>query len=386
MLLTELREFTDADFRSLAEIEDDVCLSIFIPNAGGEQASLGHGAASLKNLFRQASAELDGANLPPAEMDDFMEPVKDLLVAPIWHGTEQSVAAFRTRQGFHSFFVPQSVQPRAVAGKRFFLKPLIPSLTRTRRYYVIALSDNAVRIFHCREADCVELHSAKIPGGLEEAVGARSFAPSLQAHSSRASGKHVLTYHGHSGPVEDIHENRLIYCQFVDSAFDELIGQSEEPLVVAAVKELFFDFRRVSKYPHLLDEPIPGNPDRLTPAVLHEAAQKIVDSDGQKQLANALLRYTEMRATPWASDNAESIFRAAYEGRIRTVFIAEDAEIWCSSDQLIGSVAIGEQGPGREELLNLIVAQTLRHGGLAYSLPLDSMPSRKPVAAEFRTL
>jgi hypothetical protein len=382
----EITEFTSADFRSLAEVKEPVCLSLFIPHAGGEQAALAHSTPAIKDLLRQAEEALRARAVHSAEIHEWLAPLQDLFATDLWHGTAQGLAIFRTRRSFRPFFVPLRVASRVVVGDRFFLKPLTSCLTRIRRYYVLAISDNAARLFHCRDAECTELNSDKLPGSLEEALSTRDFSSRLQGHTSKASTRKVITYHGHSAPIEDVHENRRIYCRQVGAVMRELIGQSSEPLVLACVKELFVEFQQVNTYLHLASEPIAGNPDRLSPADLHEAAQKIVDSEAQKQIAQAVAQYTELQDTNQTTANAEAILEAAVNGRVRTVFVAEDAEMWGTLDQSPGAtrLAIGSQGFEHEEFLNRIAIQTVTHGGIAYTLPLASMPSGKPVAALFR--
>lgn len=173
----EIREFTGADFRSLAAVEQTVCLSMFVPNAGGEQAALAHGVPALKDLFRQAEKALLVRGVQSAEIDKWLGPLDRLLVPDLWRGTEPAVAVFRTRSSFYSFFVPARIASRVIVGNHFFLKPLIPGLTRVRRYYVLAISDNAARLFHCRDTECTEVHSEKMPGSLKEALPQRTFHP-----------------------------------------------------------------------------------------------------------------------------------------------------------------------------------------------------------------
>src|SRR6185312_16467440 len=99
--------------------------------------------------------------------------------------------------------------------------PLIPSLIHARVYYILAISDNRARLFRCQYAECTELLSDKLPTSLEDALASKDFSRRLQGHSSRASGRRVLTYHGHSAPVEEIHENRRTYCHMLSSAVQE---------------------------------------------------------------------------------------------------------------------------------------------------------------------
>lgn len=308
------------------------------------------------------------------------------MTGGLWHGTQQGLVIFCASGSLHAFFVPRCLPSRVIVGNRFFLKPLIACLTRIRQYYVLAISDKAVRLLHCRGAESTEVHSEKLPASLEAAVSSRNFSRGLQGHTSKASGRKVLTYHGHSAPVEQIHENRRMYRHQIDTTVRQLIGQSSEPLVLACVKELFAEFQQIHTYPHLVNEPIIGNRDRLSPSELHKTAQQILGSETRKQVVQAAAECKELQDTDQASVDAEAIIEAALQGRVGTVFIADDAEMWGTVHRATGAtkVAIGDPNPEREELLNLVAIQTVTHGGIAYALPLASMPSSKPAAALFR--
>lgn len=177
-----------------------------------------------------------------------------------------------------------------------------------------------------------------------------------------------------------------MYCRRLNAAVHEFIGQSREPLVLACVHSLFIQFQQISTYPHLASEPIVGNPDRLSLSELHDAAQSIVDSETQQEIAKAVTEYTDLQHTQQASADAETIAEAACKGRISTVFVANDAEIWGTPDRSTSAIklAVGNESPERDEFLNRIAIQTVMHGGIAYTLPLASMPCRKPIAALFR--
>jgi hypothetical protein len=77
----EIREFTSTDFHSLAGIEESVCLSMFVPNAGGDQAALAHSKPALKDLLRQADDALRATGVQPAEVCEWLAPLENLLAS-----------------------------------------------------------------------------------------------------------------------------------------------------------------------------------------------------------------------------------------------------------------------------------------------------------------
>jgi hypothetical protein len=382
---SNLKELTAEDFLSLSKIERHYCLSIFIPNAGGRNVSLLHSIPAIKDLLRQAGDQLAAQHVPAGAREECLVSLKAFFTRQLWHGREQTIVAFVADGNPHAFYVPLELPLRVVAGKHFFLKPLISQLSRTRRFYVLAISDNFARLFHCDGTECTEVHLTNFPTSLHEALSSRDYSGSLQAHVSKASGDRIVIYHGHSAPVEDVHENRRMYCRDVNTSIHKLLSESGEYLVLACVKELFSEYQQVNSYHGLLRTPIAGNPDRLAPEELHRAGQQIVDSRTHEQTLEAL-RACMDASSPRTSENAEEIFSATVAGRVMSLFVADDAEMWGSIERSGDSprLVMGNEGPEREELLNLMAIETVKHGGTVYSLPLQSMPSAKPVAALFR--
>jgi hypothetical protein len=379
-------QFRLSDFFLLAKVEEPQCLSVSIPNAGGHDASLAHSEPALRGLLRTIRELLEAKGMPGLEIVDFIAPIQTLLSSSLWHGTEGSVVVFRSPSTFHYFSASFALPLRAVLDTRFFLKPLISYLKRIERYYVLAVSDNVAKLFHCNNSECVELSGDTLPVSLKEALGSRDFSPSLQGHVSGSSGKRFVTYHGHSAAVDDTHENRTMYCRQLAAGIHDTIGISGEPLILACVNNLFAEYQQVNRSPHLLAEHISGNPDRLTAPALHRAAQEIIESESRKANDKALSQYMDVQGTENTSDTAAVILESASEGQVRYAFIASDAEMWARIDRSNGSLrlSVGNEAPEHEELLNLIALETVRHGGVAHLLPLASMPSNKPVAALFR--
>ena len=387
MVSTTIEEFTGTDFRSLAKVERPACVTFLIPNAGGEQASLAHSIPSINALFRQAEELLGHRGFEENATKALLAPIEKVLIDPdCWGGTERSVVVFAADEMCRWFVAPLMLRSRVLIGNHFYLRPLLPSLVRQRQYHILAMSENIVRLFSCRNEQCVEIHSEDLPGSLKEALSSKDFSSSLQAHSSGAGSQHRLTYHGHATAVEEVHKNRVTYCRYLDAAIKPLIGTSELPLVLACVKEFVPAFREVSTYSNLLPQAIIGNPDRLTPAFLHEAAQTIVDSKTKEEMQNAVAQYTNLQSSGLASCDAEAVLQYALDGLVRTAFVAEDAEMWGSLERSDGKlkIAVSSESPQHEEMLNLIAIQTVTHGGLVYALPLASMPDEKPAAAILR--
>jgi hypothetical protein len=266
------KELMEADFRSLAKVEDAQCLSFFV------EASPENSTRTLKALLLEARDRLGRRGLDSQAMSAQLAPVEPFLREPnLSLGAGQTFLALSSKDVFCSYVVPLTIRSRLVLDNRFCLKPLLPYLAMQQRYYVLAISENAARLFRCENQECREIHNDGLPASLKEALSSRDFSGSLQAHSSGVPGHRALTYHSHSGPVEEVHKNRVMYCRQLSAAMERLLGKSGDLLILACVKEFVPAFTDVNRYANLAPEAILGNPDRLSAKEIQMASQEIVN-------------------------------------------------------------------------------------------------------------
>lgn len=257
-ILIEAKELTEADFRSLANVERPLCLSLFVGFLPEQNKSI------IKALLREAYIKLS-QHLGAQTASSLLAPMQSLLHQPdLWPGVGQTLAAFLSDGVFCTFIAPLTLKPRLVVDNRFYLKPLLPCLIRPAHYHVLAISENVARLFSCANQECHEMRSADFPCSLRNVLGARDFSNNLQAHSSGVPGRNPLTYHGHSGPIEEVHQNRILYCRHISAAIERQLGKTGSPLILACVAEYVPAYREVNHYAQLMQEAILGNPDRLS--------------------------------------------------------------------------------------------------------------------------
>jgi hypothetical protein len=82
-----------------------------------------------------------------------------------------------------------------------------------------------------------------------------------------------------------------------------------------------------------------------------------------------------------ASDVAEML-GAAVDGRIASLVLAEDAEVWGIYDPTTRNTAVGDAGG--EDLLNFVAVETWRHGGDVYFAPATLAVFEGPATALLR--
>jgi hypothetical protein len=268
-------------------------------------------------------------------------------------------------------------------GNAFSILPLLPLLSGDGRFFVLAFSQNAVRLLQGTRDHIHEIDLQGMPHDMAEALVTHDTDEPLTYHARRTSGgTWGAIFEGHGVGIDDFKDDLLLYFQQVDRALHPLLRQEKSSLVLASVDYLQPIYRRANTYAHLLDRGIHGNPDRLSDQQLHNLAWPIVSPLFEKARQDAQARYRELASTEHASANPEAIVTAAYQGRVETLFVGQDKPLWGILDPATGHV---ERHPDRSlgdmNLADLAAAHTLKHGGTVYASPQKDLPLQKELAA-----
>ena len=379
--------------QTLMETQNGPCISLFMPTdrtgMEGQQDQL-----RIRRLIREAESLVrDKEHLHSAQVEDLLEPLRALLGnQQFWLHASDGLAIFRSPKAFRSFRLPSSFKEQVVVGDHFYLKPLLPLLTYNGRFYILALSQNAVRLLECTHYSVNELKLPEpVPTSLAEFLRGEERENDLQSHSSASfgtvgkGGRHPAIFHGQGVGTDDAKDDILRYFQHIDRGLHDLLRDETAPLVLAGVEYLFPIYQQANSYPHLLEQGIAGNPDKLKAETLRGKAWPIVEPVVLQARQEAAALYRDLGSTERTSRNTSEIVSAAYYGRVASLFVARDHEQWGTFDPATGTLQVHEQAqPGDEDLLDLAATQTLLHGGVVYAVEQTSMPDDAALAAVFR--
>ena len=360
-------------------------VSLFLPThrAGPE---IQQDPIRLKNLLKQAESQLTTEGTRSSEARELLAPAAALLEdAAFWRHQDEGLAIFRSRDSFRVFRLPAPVQEFVSVADRFYVKPLLPLLVNDARFYILALSQKAVRLLECSRDHLHEIDLPGVPNSMTEALNEVE-APQLQFHSLPVGGMSAKRFHGHGVGIDDVDViNLQRYFHRVNDGLEPILKNQQAPLVLACVEYLAPLYRETSPYPHMLDAIVSGNPDGLKNEELHRKAWAIVEPTFQKARARAAAQYHEGLAKGRAAHSLADILTAAYQGRVASLFVPLGVRRWGRFHFENLSLEEHEQEhPGDDELLDLATMQTLMQGGNVYAVPPDEIPDRHLAAAVFR--
>lgn len=362
------------------------CLSIYLPmsSAPANQAAKAN-ALEWRECLRAAKAK---AEQHGPEAVDLLHSISGFdAIVPPGEAKGKSIAVFRSPELFKIAWLQNTVRAKAVVGRHFCIRPILPELVRDETFFILALSQKDVRLLRCT-------HSSSEQISLADGV-----ATSFDAYMNTAKPDHVSDNRASPGPSsggskgiifgntterEDKGEYLAHFYKQVDRGLNDALRQAKEPVVLVGVEYQLALYRSLSTYPKLVEEDVHGAPNGLKAGEMHARAIKALERHYHNKVDAALAEYNH-KAGGGASNRLKDIVTAAHDGRVLTLFVPESREQVGKFDEPTHSAKGGEDGTAdAEDLVNAAAVDTVLHAGQVYVLPDAKMPNGTPLAAVFR--
>lgn len=373
------------ELKTLIETECS-CVSIYMPThrMGTETQQ---DPIRFKNLIQQAEEHLIASGLRGQDARDLLERAKELDDYQFWQHQSDGLAIFVSNNVFSYYSVPLDFAELVVVSDRFHLKPLLPMLTGDGQFYVLALSQNQVRLLQGTRYSVSEVELENVPQSIAEALKYDDPKKQFQFHTGtpQAGGARAAMFHGQGAGNDDEKDNILRYFRKVNGGLQELLKNQRSPLVLAGVEYLFPIYKEANNYPHLLDEGVTGNPDELKVEELHEQAWEIVQPYFEQAQQEVVNRYQELAGIGQTANNIEEVVSAAYYQRVDSLFVAVGLQQWGLFNPDANKVYLHqEQETSDGDLMDFAAIHTLLNGGTVYAVEPKAVPGDAPLAAVFR--
>jgi hypothetical protein len=375
------------ELKRLIETPEGRCVSIYMPTHRAFPETK-QDPIRFKNLLREAEQRLKAAGFRSPDINKWLKPAKALIKDGLfWQYQADGLAAFIASNLFYHYRLPLKLDELLVVSERFHIKPLLPLFSQDGRFYILALSQNQVRLFQCTRYSVKEMELENAPQSLSEALKYDDPEKQLQFHTRApsAGGERAAMFHGQGVGKDDAKDNILRFFHQLDQGLYTLLGKESAPLVLAGVDYLLPIYREANSYPHLMEQGITGNPETLKGEELHDHAWGIVEPYFLKAQEEAVSQYRQFAGSERASNIIKEIVPKAYEGRIDILFVAVGVQQWGVFDPDKRMVYLHpEPEPADEDLLDFAAVHTYLNGGTVYALKPEEMPDQTSLAAIFR--
>ncbi|MBL8905884.1 MAG: hypothetical protein JNM20_04325 [Rhizobiales bacterium] len=361
-----------AELKALISTRADACLSIYVQTTPQTQ-HVAQSRVQYGNLVRDGLKLMEEAGIDKRRRA-LLETECAALGADdeFWKYQAHSLAVLATPDNLKSFRLATSVKDTVQVADRFLLKPLLRAIAFPQTAYILALSENAVRLIKIfPDLPPTEVKVAGLPQSAADAAGRASINNLTQnTRLANAEGQTVLLRQ---------------YARQVDSALRPVLSGQDLPLILAATQPLDAIFRNLNSYPALLKPAIVASPDRMNESELAGAARPILDQYYREEAAAALgqfeARLGERRAT---SDLAE-IARAATAGAVSLLMVDIDKTIEGRVSDADGALSLaGKPAPMDYDIIDEIAGRAILHGAKFLALRAPDLPGNSSLAAILR--
>jgi hypothetical protein len=108
---------------------------------------------------------------------------------------------------------------------------------------------------------------------------------------------------------------------------------------------------------------------------LHATAMELLKKYFNKEMVQKAEQYMQFHGTGRATNNADDMVAAALSGKIDTLFLDMDADVYGIYDAAKNKVELADgQKPESVSLFNLAAVETFYKGGKVYIMKKEEMP------------
>jgi hypothetical protein len=374
--------FSVKDLRPLLAIPGP-CLSLYLPlSTAPNQQGLKLDALEWKELIASAKAKAGDQAQQLRDVFKSVENIEELTEgAPAW---AKSVAVLGAEDTLRLVYLHEEVQSRAEFGQSFYVRPLLPELTKASVFYVLALSQKNVRMLRCT------LDSSE-----EVPIGANAIK-SYDEYMNAAKPDHVSIKRGTAGmasgsskgvigttttELERKDEYLKHFFKQIDAGVGETLRGKTDPLVPVGVDYELALYSSLNTYPHMVADGVHGAANGLKAGEMHARAIEAIGGEYERTLDAALADY-DHKAGGGASNRLKDIVTAAHDGRVVTLIVSDSIEALGTFDEETNQVTGAREGG--EDLINDAVVQTITHAGSVLVTTTKKMPNGAPAIAIFR--
>ncbi|MEM1251832.1 MAG: hypothetical protein AAGI69_05310 [Cyanobacteria bacterium P01_H01_bin.21] len=364
----------------LLKHEGKVCISIYMStHRGGREIQ--QDTVRLRNLIGQAATKLVQADVSTEKINEILAPASELLDQSDFCQQRSDGLALFLGQDFCQYYcVPIGFEEFVGVSPNFYIKPLLPFLNNNGVYYILAVSQNQVRVFQATRSSIEPLELETVPASLAEALKYDDPEKQLQFHSGRGGAP---LYHGQGETNRKV--DILRFFQAVDHGLQSSLEDACRPMVFVGVDYLFPLYREANSYPLLLEDSVATNPDTLHPQTLHQQTWPVAEAYFKQAAKQNKGRYRELVGSAYTADRLTDILNAAHDGQIETLFVASGYPKWGIYDAQTREFVVDESnGFNSDGLLNLAAIYTLNCGGQVFIMDTADMPTNTRAAAILR--
>ncbi len=363
---------TPSELHALAQERTPGSVSIFVPTTP-ISIEISSSRIALKNLAKEAVSQLEAAGHDKREIAAIEAHLEDIIEDDtFWRFQAHSLAIFATASGVKTYRVPNALSPLAEVADRFYLKPLLRTVSFANTAYVLALAEGNVRLLEISpDLPVNTVAIADLPENATEALGVSSLGVKTESRRTDSSA-------GQRGL-------RTQFCRLIDRALRKELAGQNVPLFLAADITLGGLYRSINSYPHLASFGIDRTPDKMSDSEISAEARTLLDRCNAEKVSAARELFNSRNSSGRATTDVAQAAKAATLGAVDTILVDMDVLVPGLIDEVTGAVTFaGADSAENYGVVDEIARRALLTGATVLAVRKEDLPAATPVAAILR--
>ncbi|MGE5419702.1 MAG: hypothetical protein ACM3UT_05920 [Chloroflexota bacterium] len=366
------------DLSRLSQYHNKSCISIYIPTHRlGVETLNGQDSLNLKNQVKQVRNKLQSQGMTSREIEKLVDPLVGLIDdSDFWRHQSEGLAIFVSEDIFEKFSVPVKFDEFHYLSSGFYLKQLFPMFNEYGHFFLLTVKKDDVRFYEGNKFGLTGVDvQGIVPARLEDSVGYDHEQKQLQFRTQWGGNK-PGSFHGHGESESRDRNELLVYLRDIDKGImSKLHDKQDIPLLLCCLDYIYPLYKEANTHRNLFPRFISVNPADLDSRDLHLRAWDLLEPYFSQEFTKRKEKYLIGIDKGKASSNIREIIPAAVAGKIDTLFIEKNADIFGIYDPSTGGISIQEeQNMSNVSLMNLAAKKVFEQGGMIYIPEKHEMP------------
>ena len=260
----------------------------------------------VRNLVAQAKERLreEYGNREVAPLLDRLDKLGDKID---YRHTLDGLVLYVNQEFDAKYYLPFTLPERVVVAENFLTRDLVFAMNRSRRYWVLVLSEQPTRLFEGTRDTLVEIQEGKFPM-THEGPGGETSLPG-----------------GFGVKVSAIRDERhRQFFRAVDEALTPFLADDPLPVVVVGVDRYQAFFEELTAHKSAILTTLNGSHDKTSPAELAKLVWPLVEAALAEQRQQYLVELDRAIGEQKVASTAGEVWRMANEGRGKLLLVEED--------------------------------------------------------------
>jgi hypothetical protein len=383
-----MQTITAKELSTIAEKSGELCVSLSVP-VDPLTSDPKVNSIAFKNAATQALQQLENDHKRSETYQTLLKVSKKLQENPLfWKEQSKGFILYVVGSWSKSMSLPVEVLELQLVADHLYIISLIATQITQNDFYVLELDKEQTCMWWGNSQEIKQITVPDLPESIEEVTGTEVNERNLQFHTGTTGSNgsaRPAAYHGSSSWKDDKDRYLERFLHAVNQSVTNFLEPGSPPVLISGTEELVVLFKRISTIKNLGNQDlhkVVDSPHKVKN--LHELAMQVMEKTVERE-KKAIATAFQETVPEYKTTDLTTVLIQAYQGKIDTLILQENTQVWGSFDPTTLTVNINtDSGKTSYDLLNLAAVLTVRSSGKVLLLPKTDMPELAKAAAVLR--